>query len=84
MVNDISNDQIYDAIIVGAGFAGLYQLICLRDQRGLGGSQGLQGRSVRDVSAKTSGGQGGQTWDTHTSKIIIMGRLSYFCIRGAS
>ena len=32
MVNDISNDQTYDAIIVGAGFAGLYQLICLRDQ----------------------------------------------------
>ena len=27
MVNDISNDQTYDAIIVGAGFAGLYQLI---------------------------------------------------------
>ncbi|MDC0110321.1 NAD(P)/FAD-dependent oxidoreductase [Alphaproteobacteria bacterium] len=35
MVNDISNDQTYDAIIVGAGFAGLYQLICLRDQLGL-------------------------------------------------
>ena len=35
MVNDISNDHAYDAIIVGAGFAGLYQLICLRDQLGL-------------------------------------------------
>ena len=35
MVNDISNNQTYDAIIVGAGFAGLYQLICLRDQLGL-------------------------------------------------
>jgi cation diffusion facilitator CzcD-associated flavoprotein CzcO len=35
MVNEFSNDQTYDVIIVGAGFAGLYQLICLRDQLGL-------------------------------------------------
>ena len=35
MINDISNNNTYDAIIVGAGFAGLYQLICLRDQLGL-------------------------------------------------
>ena len=26
------NNKDYDAIIVGAGFSGLYQLICLRDQ----------------------------------------------------
>ncbi len=32
MINNNSNNQEYDAIIVGAGFAGLYQLICLRDQ----------------------------------------------------
>ena len=25
----------FDALIVGAGFAGLYQLICLRDRLGL-------------------------------------------------
>ena len=35
MTNNTSNNQEYDAIIVGAGFAGLYQLICLRDQLGL-------------------------------------------------
>ena len=35
MTNNSSNNQDYDAIIVGAGFAGLYQLICLRDQLGL-------------------------------------------------
>ena len=35
MTNNSSNNQEYDAIIVGAGFAGLYQLICLRDQLGL-------------------------------------------------
>ena len=35
MINNASNNQEYDAIIVGAGFAGLYQLICLRDQLGL-------------------------------------------------
>ena len=35
MNNNTSNNQEYDAIIVGAGFAGLYQLICLRDQLGL-------------------------------------------------
>ena len=27
-----SSTKEYDAIIVGAGFSGLYQLICLRDQ----------------------------------------------------
>ena len=30
-----SSTKEYDAIIVGAGFSGLYQLICLRDQLGL-------------------------------------------------
>ena len=35
MTNNSSDNQEYDAIIVGAGFAGLYQLICLRDQLGL-------------------------------------------------
>ena len=30
-----STTKEYDAIIVGAGFSGLYQLICLRDQLGL-------------------------------------------------
>ena len=35
MVNKVSKEKIYDAIIVGAGFAGLYQLICLRDQLNL-------------------------------------------------
>ncbi|MDC1194652.1 NAD(P)/FAD-dependent oxidoreductase [Pseudomonadota bacterium] len=35
MINNTSNNHEYDAIIVGAGFAGLYQLICLRDQLGL-------------------------------------------------
>ena len=35
MINSTINNQIYDAIIVGAGFAGLYQLICLRDKLGL-------------------------------------------------
>jgi cation diffusion facilitator CzcD-associated flavoprotein CzcO len=35
LTNNSSNNQEYDAIIVGAGFAGLYQLICLRDQLGL-------------------------------------------------
>jgi len=35
LTNNTSNNQEYDAIIVGAGFAGLYQLICLRDQLGL-------------------------------------------------
>ena len=29
------NNKEYDAIIVGAGFSGLYQLICLRDQLGM-------------------------------------------------
>ena len=27
--------QVYDAVIIGAGFAGMYQLICLRDKLGL-------------------------------------------------
>ncbi len=35
MDNFHSQDREYDAIIVGAGFSGLYQLICLRDQLGL-------------------------------------------------
>ena len=35
MTNNSSDNQEYDAIIIGAGFAGLYQLICLRDQLGL-------------------------------------------------
>ena len=35
MTNSTLNNQEYDAIIVGAGFAGLYQLICLRDQLNL-------------------------------------------------
>ena len=35
MINSLKNNQEYDAIIVGAGFAGLYQLICLRDKLGL-------------------------------------------------
>lgn len=35
MTNNTSYNSEYDAIIVGAGFAGLYQLICLRDQLGL-------------------------------------------------
>lgn len=35
MTISTSKNQKYDAIIVGAGFAGLYQLICLRDQLGL-------------------------------------------------
>ena len=35
MTNNSSDNQKYDAIIIGAGFAGLYQLICLRDQLGL-------------------------------------------------
>jgi cation diffusion facilitator CzcD-associated flavoprotein CzcO len=30
-----TNTKEYDAIIVGAGFSGLYQLICLRDQLNL-------------------------------------------------
>ena len=30
-----ANNIEYDAIIVGAGFSGLYQLICLRDQLNL-------------------------------------------------
>jgi cation diffusion facilitator CzcD-associated flavoprotein CzcO len=30
-----TDEQIYDALIIGAGFAGLYQLICLRDRLGL-------------------------------------------------
>ena len=29
------NNREYDVIIVGAGFSGLYQLICLRDQLGM-------------------------------------------------
>ena len=29
------NNKEYDVIIVGAGFSGLYQLICLRDQLGM-------------------------------------------------
>ena len=29
------NSREYDVIIVGAGFSGLYQLICLRDQLGM-------------------------------------------------
>ena len=29
------NKKEYDVIIVGAGFSGLYQLICLRDQLGM-------------------------------------------------
>ena len=31
----IADSETYDAIIVGAGFSGLYQLHCLRDQLGL-------------------------------------------------
>ena len=30
-----ANNIEFDAIIVGAGFSGLYQLICLRDQLNL-------------------------------------------------
>ena len=30
-----SNAQEYDALVIGAGFAGLYQLLCLRDRLGL-------------------------------------------------
>jgi cation diffusion facilitator CzcD-associated flavoprotein CzcO len=39
-----------DALVIGAGFAGLYQLLCLRDRLGL---------SVRAL--ETGGGVGG-TW----------------------
>src|SRR5271156_1754829 len=43
--------QHYDALVIGAGFAGLYQLHCLRDRLGL---------SVRLLEG---GGGGGGTWD---------------------
>ena len=39
-----------DALIIGAGFSGLYQLLCLRDRLGL---------SARLLEA---GGGGGGTW----------------------
>src|ERR1700759_4102730 len=41
----------FDALIVGAGFAGLYQLICLRDRLGL------------SVQVLEAGGGVGGTWD---------------------
>ena len=34
-VNPASASREFDALIVGAGFAGLYQLLCLRDRLGL-------------------------------------------------
>ena len=39
-----------DALVIGAGFAGLYQLLCLRDRLGL------------SVKALESGGGVGGTW----------------------
>src|ERR1700759_2624868 len=41
---------VFDALVVGAGFAGLYQLICLRDRLGL------------SVQALEAGGGVGGTW----------------------
>ena len=32
---DATLGQAYDALIIGAGFAGMYQLHCLRDRLGL-------------------------------------------------
>ena len=40
----------YDALVIGAGFAGLYQLLCLRDRLGL------------SVKALEAGGGVGGTW----------------------
>ena len=39
-----------DALVIGAGFAGLYQLLCLRGRLGL------------SVKALEAGGGGGVTW----------------------
>src|SRR5271168_3135565 len=53
MVHAISEDgrtTELDALVIGAGFAGLYQLLCLRDRLGL------------SVQALEAGGGVGGTW----------------------
>jgi cation diffusion facilitator CzcD-associated flavoprotein CzcO len=48
--SDGANDTELDALVIGAGFAGLYQLLCLRDRLGLA------------VKALEAGGDVGGTW----------------------
>jgi len=48
--NRCSRTTELDALVIGAGFAGLYQLFCLRDRLGL------------SVQALEAGGRVGGTW----------------------
>ena len=50
MSGDKTGDSELDALVIGAGFAGLYQLLCLRDRLGL------------KVKALEAGGGVGGTW----------------------
>jgi len=46
-----------DALVIGAGFAGLYQLLCLRDRLGL------------SVKALEAGGGVGGTWEARPGRL---------------
>ncbi len=50
MLDSVTPPAEHDALIIGAGFAGMYQLICLRDRLGL------------DVQVLEAGAEVGGTW----------------------